>query len=227
MTERQDFHTRELAHAILQNLIGLGQSDMLEAYVINGQDLIAHVDGSASVRNARLLHTLHQDLILATARRLAHIKLNAYARAGRLLDLDEQRAVGVLDRVDNGRVVFDQEQGEALALLYDVVSILERGVEQVYAVYGYDSIADLQSALAVRRSARSYVRHDQRPRLELVLAVAAANGEAVRIVLFLELYVNGLRAHRLMRMNSYVKRTKLIYLSLSLKKKGTFSLSHI
>lgn len=58
LTERQDLDARELAHAILEYLIGLGERDVLEAHVVDGQDLITGVDGAASVRNACRLHAL-------------------------------------------------------------------------------------------------------------------------------------------------------------------------
>ena len=58
LTERQDLNTRELAHTILEYLIGLGEREMLEAHVVDGQDLITGVDGATSIRNASRLHAL-------------------------------------------------------------------------------------------------------------------------------------------------------------------------
>ena len=52
LTEWQDFDARKLAHTILEYLIRFGQSDVLEADVVDRQDLIAHVNGSTSTHKS-------------------------------------------------------------------------------------------------------------------------------------------------------------------------------
>ncbi len=106
-----------------------------------------------------------------------------------------------IDRLtDYGRIVFDQEQRETFALFHDEIGLLQCGIQHVYAVYGQYAIADFECSLAVGRSTSANVRHNQRPRSDLVIAHAAAYRKSVRVVLLFQLYVNGLWSNRVMRM---------------------------
>ena len=102
-----------------------------------------------------------------------------------------------------GRIVFDQEQRETFALFHDEIGLLECGIQHVYAIYGQYAIAYFQCSLAVGRSTSANVRHNQRSRFDLFIAHTAAYGESVRMVLFFQLNVNGLRSNCVMRMNGY------------------------
>lgn len=85
---------------------------------------------------------------------------------------------------------------------------MQARIQHVYSVYGQNAIAYFERALAICRSARSNVGHNQRARLDLVVVRAATDREAVRVVLLFQLYVNRLRANGMMRMNRFTKKKK-------------------
>ena len=92
MTQREDLDARELAHAVLEYLIGFGECHVLEADIVDREDLVARVNGAASVGDAGRLDALDQNLVLAVHGRLGHGQLDSDGRTGRLFDFDKQRS---------------------------------------------------------------------------------------------------------------------------------------
>ena len=89
LTQWQDFDARKLANTVLEYLIGFGQSHVFEADIVNGEYLIASVDGTASIGDAGRLDALHKYLVLSIQRRLSHSQFDSDGRTGRLFDFDK------------------------------------------------------------------------------------------------------------------------------------------
>ena len=78
---------------------------------------------------------------------------------------------------------------------------MQRRVEDVDAVDGDYAVADFERSLAIGRTACADVGHYERSRFRFVFVAAASHCETVRVELFFELNVDGLRAHCVRWMN--------------------------